>query len=851
MTQRANGPGDLTACDTEPIHIPGSIQPAGVLLALSRDNWQITHASENADTILEMPFDRLVGLGLIDAVGREFTHRVTNALTSSPGPTLPGRAFGVSLPGGALVNIAVHKFDGRILLEFEAAVSSRDDTLPLLLVRAMLTQMQQAQTTVDICEAAVEQLRALIGFDRVMVYQFLADGSGFVIAEAKRDDVESFLGHHYPATDIPLQARALYIKNWIRTIADVDAVPVPIFPRSKGSEKPIDLSFCSLRSVSPIHLEYLRNMGVAASMSISIVMGGKLWGLIACHHHTPRQVAAETRVAAELFGQAFSLQLHAIERLDATEVLRDARARLDKLVAELPDTGSLLESLSARLREVATILPCDGAGLWVDGEWRGTGVVPPLHEIPALANAVTRSAGGEIFATHELSAVLPEARKYADQVSGVLAVPLSRTPGDYLMFFRREYVHDIEWAGNPQKENGLAERLSPRKSFEIWREEVRNKSTVWESSDRLAAEALRITLLEVVLRFSEVIAVERARSAEQQRMFARELNHRIKNALALVGALVKQSRGGHQDISLFVSDLEARILSLAKAHDLANATHSLDLRFLIETELAPFNTPGKSRIRIDGPTVVLGGRTFAVLALVIHEMTTNAAKHGALSVHSGSIEVRWTVDEHGSCAMLWTEAGGPPVTPPAVTGFGTTLIKRQIPFELEGQVHVNYEPDGVRILLRIPPQHLTVKPSTPAIAETPAASPIQLQPGVLAGVSFLLLEDSLLVALQAEDTLRKAGAQRITICSTAQQALDHLAIERPHFAILDVNLTEGTSIPIADALTGARIPFIFVTGDGAMDAMSGRLARVEVLRKPYDEGEMVTMVQRALRAYGD
>ena len=401
---------------------------------------------------------------------------------------------------------------------------------------------------------------------------------------------------------------------------------MPILPAIRQSERPLDLSYSQLRSVSPIHLEYLRNMGVAASMSISIVIGGKLWGLIACHHSVPRALAAETRVAAELFGQAFSLQLQAIERQDATEILRDARARLDQLVSELPSTGSLLQSLATRLPKIAQILPSDGVGLWIDGEWHGHGATPPADAMPHLAAAIATTAGSEVFSTHELSRRVPEAVRYAGAVSGVLAVPLSRTPGDYLMFFRREFIHGIEWAGNPQKpyDDGT-ERLSPRKSFQIWKEEVRNTSRVWEASDRLTAEALRITLLEVVLRFSEVIAQEKAKTAKQQQIFVAELNHRVKNALALVGALVKQSQGTHADIGLFVSDLEGRILSLAKAHDQANAPGALDLRVLIETELAPVRAAGVRRIIIEGTPMVLDSRAFAVLALVFHEMTTNAA----------------------------------------------------------------------------------------------------------------------------------------------------------------------------------------------------------------------------------
>ena len=844
--------GDLTSCDTEPIHVPGTIQPPGALLVLQPADWRITHASADVASLLAISHAKLIGRTLTEALGREVAHRMANALTSSPGPTLPGRAFGLQFGGGALCNAAIHVHDGRILLEFEPALAGRDDTLPILLVRLMLTRMQQAQSAVGVCEAAVDQLRILIGFDRVMVYRFLHDQSGFVIAEKKRAEAESFLGHHYPASDIPVQARALYLKNWIRTIADVDAVPVPVLPAPRGRERPIDMSFCSLRSVSPIHLEYLRNMGVAASMSISVVMGGKLWGLIACHHASPRLIAAETRVAAELFGQAFSLQLQAIERLDATVILRDARARLDKMIAELPINGTLLESLGSRLAELATIVPCDGAGLWIGGQWQETGVVPPLELIPALAAAVGTAAGHEVFVTHEVSALLPQAAAHADLVSGLLAVPLSRTPGDYLLFFRREFIHDIEWAGNPQKPAAAPEtpaRLSPRKSFQIWKEEVRNTSRVWEAPDRLAAEALRITLLEVVLRFSEVIAQEKARTADQQRMFVAELNHRVKNALALVGALVKQSQGTHESISLFVSDLEGRILSLAKAHEQVNTPGALDLRGLIETELAPFAASGVRQITVDGPAMALDSRAFSVLALVFHEMTTNAAKHGALSVLHGGIDVRWHLDKDGNCALLWSENNGPPVTPPLRTGFGSKLIERQIPFELGGEVHVAYDAEGVRVFLRIPAQNVSVRAVPPAAPEVPIIRPEVVRANAVTGLSILVVEDGLLVALQIEEVLRKAGAAHVTVCSSTKQALAHLSRAHPDVAILDINLSGGTSIPIADELVAKSVPFVFATGYGVQDALPERYQSTALLSKPFSEVPMLEAIQRALAAH--
>ena len=843
MTQ----PSPLTGCDTEPIHIPGSIQPHGALLVLDPNSWRITHASANVEAVIGKPHAGLVGRLLFACLGRETSHALTNALTTSLGPSLPGRTFGMQLATGRVCDATVHAHDGRILIEFEPTLDQQNEALPLLLVRTMLTRMQQATSIVGICEATVEQMRALIGYDRVMVYRFLHDGSGCVIAEKKRTEAVSFMGHHYPASDIPAQARALYTKNWLRLIADVHGETVALLPGTVGSANPVDLSYCSLRSVSPVHIEYLKNMGVAASVSISIVVAGKLWGMIACHHSFPRALTSETRVAAELFGQTFSLQLQSIERLDATEVLRKARARLDLLICELPTTASLFDSLSPRLAEIAAVMSCDGAGVLIDGKWLGTGTVPPDAAITDLGLYLRRAAGSEIYATHSLAAELRSAAAYAADVSGLLAVPLSRLPGDYLLFFRREYIHTIGWAGRPDKPMPQADpslRLSPRKSFELWKENVHHTSEVWDASDKLTAEALRISLLEVVLKFTEEVVKEKAKAAAQQRVFVAELNHRVKNALALVNALIKQSKGAHDKIGPFVADLEARILSLAKAHDQANSNGTLDLRTLLENELAPFNDNDHTRIVIEGPLLYLEPRSFAVLALVFHEMTTNAAKYGALSLTTGRIDISWHIDANEMCRLTWRELGSPPARVNGKPGFGSKLILHQIPFELSGTVSVDYRASGVEIAIAFP----TCAPLARATAAPPVADTVEhvnAPHQILKGRTILLVEDSLLIALEVEELLRAAGAAHVAVCNSTESALAELVTLKPDAAILDVNLKTETSFPVADALTASGISFVFATGYGTAQDLPARFGSVPVLAKPYSMIHLIAALERA------
>lgn len=472
---------DLSSCDREPIHIPGSIQPHGAVIVCSAQNWQITHATANSRDLLGAAFESPLGKDLSQILDHTLMHALTNAMSASISPGLPGRLFSSQLPDARTATASIHTYAGRTIIEFEPVTTIPDGNKPLLLVRTILDRMQQASSVLDACAIVANQLKLLIGFDRVMIYRFLDDGSGSVVAESVGTGLQSYLGHHYPASDIPQQARALYVKNWLRVIADVNASNVPLLAHAPG-DTPVDLSYCSLRSVSPIHIEYLRNMDVGASLSVSIVVGGVLWGLIACHHAHPRVVPAEVRVATELFGQTLSLQLQSLQRIDVTRLLRAARERLDRIVSELPASLALKESLGGRLADLASIVPCTGVGLWIAGDWQVHEAGPSRSDMEGLVEFLNRSSGGQIYATHELPIAYPPSVRFADVASGVLAVPLSREPRDYLIFFRREFVHNVNWAGNPSKPalpTAQGERLTPRKSFELWREEVRNKSRRW------------------------------------------------------------------------------------------------------------------------------------------------------------------------------------------------------------------------------------------------------------------------------------------------------------------------------------------------------------------------------------
>ena len=539
-----------------------------------------------------------------------------------------------------------------------------------------------------------------------MVYRFARDGSGEVVGEAARDDIGSFLGLHYPASDIPQQARQLYLRTPFRVIADIGATPVPIVPLRDEMGAPIDLSLSVFRSVSPIHIEYLRNMGVGASLSISIIVEGKLWGLLACHHYAPRCPSFEQRTVAELFAQMFALKLESRLRRETASYEAAAREASDRLLATVASNVRLLENSDWVGETLRGVVPCDGTGIWMDGKAASGGIAPPLDTISVIVRRLNPMAAGCIYATDHLASIIPNAEEYASVASGLLAIPVSRTPRDYVMLFRQEKVCSVTWAGDPHKPasygpNGA--RLTPRASFAEWRQEVRGRCEPFSDAELRVAEKLRASLIEVVLRLSDEAEEDRRRATERQELLIAELNHRVRNILALIWGLVRQSRNPAARSSDYIELLEGRIEALARAHDQITQDNwgPARLRPLIETEAAAYLSGKAEKIVIEGDPVLLEPAAYSTMALVLHELMTNSAKYGGLS-DNGGVHIGWAVDEDGNLIIDWREFGGPAVKPPARQGFGTTIIRRSVPHDLGGSVQIDYRITGLEARFVIP-----------------------------------------------------------------------------------------------------------------------------------------------------
>ncbi|MFT3727664.1 MAG: HWE histidine kinase domain-containing protein [Terricaulis sp.] len=838
---------DLTNCDREPIHIPGTIQPHGCMLVCDEGLTTIRRASANASAFLSLDIDDLIGCPLSDVLGDVAAHELRNALASSPRPQKPGLLLSwlINDENSDTFDAAVHRFKGNAIVEFEKSTDGQRG--PIELARTLVSTVSTAADIQTLLARVPRLLRGALGYDRVMVYQFAHDGSGAVVSEAKRGDLESFLGQHFPASDIPQQARALYLQNTIRIISDASGAKTDIRPVLDASGEPLDLSFAHLRSVSPIHLEYLRNMGVGASMSISIVVAGELWGLIACHHYSRRTLSMAQRTAAEMFGEFFSMQLETLIRKNRLETATHARQALDGVMRNVAYRGDIIDSLRDKVAEFEGFMPCDGVGLWLNGTWTSAGTAAPGEHIPALMKFLTNVSLGRVWATNELASSYDPAKAFYKDAAGVLAIPLSQIPRDYLVFFRCEVTQSVNWAGAPGKvyETGpMGDRLTPRKSFALWKQEVSGQSPPWTEEDREMAEAARGALLEVIMRHNEILETERQTADLRQKLLNEELNHRVKNILSLIKSLVSQPVEDGKLLADYVATLKGRIMALANAHDqVIRSDGGGSLRGLLSAELGPYNA---QNVSIEGAAIDLDTRAYSVLALVMHELATNAAKYGALSAPAGKLAVSWSLTDDKALAFSWKESGGPPVTPPTRRGFGSILLHRSIPFDLGGQSEISYSIEGVEAHFVIPANFVRSGRAENASA-APASAHNPADQGLLKGCRILLVEDQLVIAIDVETMLAAAGAGAIETAATGPEALRLLTVYQPDICVLDVNLGSGTSLAVADELVKRKIPFIFATGYADRAIIPKRHAGVHVIRKPYEAEDLVAALALVLR----
>jgi chemotaxis family two-component system sensor kinase Cph1 len=538
-------PITLTNCDREPIHIPGAIQPYGFLLCLDEYTRRVAYVSENTVALLGLEPTELVGTGLGRLLHPE---RVAEIEQQFDALTEAHVLLGVRLDqvaGQPYYKLIMHRYDRLLWLEFEPVEAHEASRLDLPFLNSALSRMLSAGSVADFCQYAVEQVRAITNFDRVAIYRFAPDESGEIIAEACREDLAPWLGLHYPASDIPQQARAMYLKNWLRFIPDASYVPARLVPlRPPRSSRPPDMTYAVLRSVSPIHLEYLHNMGSAATMTISLIQDNQLWGMITCHHLTPKLVSYELRDLCQFIAKTFSALIASKEKQDEYAYQLQVRERQAQLFEHVSNTPSFVEGLYKQSPTLMDVFDCTGAAICYDGELITLGTTPTKAQLGELLAWLQTNVRQDVFYTNSYAALSPAGLAVRGTASGFIAASLAEAPGSYLLWFRPEVVQTVNWAGQDEKPQQLEDGqifLSPRQSFESWKQLVENTSAPWKPLEIRAAQEIRLHISDVRLKvFNELHAraqalshlnAELERSNDELDSFAYVASHDLKEPL--------------------------------------------------------------------------------------------------------------------------------------------------------------------------------------------------------------------------------------------------------------------------------------------------------------------------------
>lgn len=510
------GQADLSNCEREQIHLAGSIQPHGALLVARESDQVVVQASGNAPALLGL--DRGVLGRPLDELGGDLAARVRPHL-DQPLERIPAAFRCRAGPEGAAFDGLLHRPpEGGLVVELEPAGPPVDFAEP---VARALEAVVAAASLRSLADEAAHLFKELTGYDRVMVYRFDEEGHGEVLAERRESGLESYLGNRYPASDIPRIARRLYEKNRVRVLVDVGYAPVLVEPRvSPLTGRELDMSLCWLRSMSPIHIQYLKNMGVAATLVASLMVGGRLWGLVACHHYAPRRVPYATRAASELLAEAVATRIAALESFAQARAELSVRRLEQRMIEAISREGDWRGALFDHSKTLLEPLAATGAALLFEDQVLTLGEVPGTHELRAIGAWLDARPRSPVTATASLGLDEPVFEPLIPVASGLVATPVSDSPGEYLMWFRPERVRTVTWGGNPFKPVEIGDDpadLSPRRSFAKWHQIVEGTSDPWTAADLTAARLIGESVADVVLQFRSLRMLIAQRQLEQVR----------------------------------------------------------------------------------------------------------------------------------------------------------------------------------------------------------------------------------------------------------------------------------------------------------------------------------------------
>ena len=579
----------LKECAREPIHIPGSIQPYGMLFVLEGDDHHVIQVSSNIQTWLpQFTVGDVLYKPLSDIIGKEQAEQIRHIVVERS--LMPIQSTIIKIDD-IWFDAVAHRVDEQIIVELEIV----DDKKSLVRdffydeLRDFAVGLRTAVTLPELFDFVTTKIRDITGFDRVKLYRFDENWNGEVVGESKAEYMPSYRGLHFPASDIPEQARKLYMTNYIRQIADVSYAPVPIVPPlHPDSDKPLDMSLSVLRSVSPVHVQYLANMGIHASMSVSIIQDGKLWGLVACHHNVGYHVPYRVRMVSEIMGHIFSAQLSSLEGLRDKEAQQKRNLIVERLSAGLKADFNLEELLNGRQALALSALDANGMAVMTRKRMLLFGETPNEATVKALANWIQAQTSG-VYSTQEAETLFGDVPALHKLKGGFLAAPISSTKSDYIIWFRSSVQQQVNWAGSPEKsaaQTRAGYRLMPRSSFELWKETVKHKSKPWTRDDMETAQ----NIVQVVLE-GERLSAEHANVAKSE--FLANMSHEIRtpmNAVIGLSTILAASKPLNEKQRQFIHTLQLSADSLlALINDLLDIA-KIEAR-TVELEQIPFSLP--------------------------------------------------------------------------------------------------------------------------------------------------------------------------------------------------------------------------------------------------------------------
>lgn len=641
------GEVNLENCAREPIHIIGKTQAHGVLLVCDPLSLKVTQAGTNTREFFSVPHEELLGAHISRLLQQEEVNELKEALASKE----------IAVPQEVKINgrsflMSAHFSDINLMLDFEPLSQQHDPFFFQKQLSHILNKFKSTHSIEQLSGTAALLTRQMFGYDRVMIYRFDEEWNGEVVAEEKEEEMHSWLGLHYPATDIPQQSREMFLKHRVRVITNVDYEPVALEPQlSPLMGKPLDLSHSSLRAVSPIHIEYLKNMGVGASLSAAIVVKGKLWGLIACHHNSAKYLDHYQRESCRFLAQMFSTEIELQETTSFISKTELSEGLRQKLLRQMRQKSDIVEALTAGEVKFTDLVSCGGGALFFNKTWNFVGKTPSEEQVQQLLHEFLAEQEN-LFYTRKLSEIFPPAEAYKELASGIFSLRL--TEDQYIIWFRPEIVQTVNWGGNPEKKgffNKEKQRISPRKSFEKWSQQVTGTSKAWKDFDISVARRLRENMSHVMLARQrteiEALNEQLLRANEELELFSYGLSHDLRAPVRGVDAylqilqedfsadmkgeaaqLVQKSRDMMRKMNALIDD----ILEYSGLHKTGELIlREIELKPLLEEVLQFFSVktayPSVTvRIQENLPKVV-GDRR--MLFQVWANLITNACKYSA------------------------------------------------------------------------------------------------------------------------------------------------------------------------------------------------------------------------------